>query len=220
MADQKRKELVRAFFLATWGMLTLVLLFTIGFLVIVMAQQQEEITALEAVPEGPFPVGLGVHDARSTRDVKIYFAATEKTALRPETRRIEFTDRTVENCRKVLDELIEGPRERLGEVLPPTVKIRGIYLLDSGELVVDFSRDLESDQIKSATAELLMVQAVVTSLCQVSLQGEDQRAVLSIRFLFEGSPAQNTFPVHLDLSTPIRPNNRLLDLGAEGVDNV
>lgn len=220
MADQKRKDLFRGFFLAVWGMTTLVLLFTIGFLVIVMAQQQEELAALEAVPEGPFPIGLGSQDARSTRDVKIYFAATEKTALRPETRRIEFTDRTVENCRRVVEALIEGPRERLGEVLPPTVKIRAIYLLDSGELVVDFSRDLESDQIKSATAELLMVQAVVTSLCQVSLRGEDQRAVLSVRFLFEGSPAQNTFPVHLDLSAPIRPDNRILDLGAEGMDNV
>ena len=220
MADQKRKEIVRAFILAAWGMLTLVLLFTIAFLVIAMAQQQEELTALEAVPEGPFPLGFEAQGARSARDVKIYFASTRKTALRPETRRIEFTDRTVENCRKVLEALIEGPRERLGEVLPPTVKIRGIYLLDNGELVVDFSRDLESDQIKSATAELLMVQAVATSLCQVSLQGEDQRAVLSIRFLFEGSPAQNTFPVHLDLSAPVRPDNRILDLGTEGVDNV
>jgi len=220
MADQRRKELVRAFVLALWGMMTLVLLFTLGFLIIVMAQQQEELAALEAVPEGPFPPGMGAREARSTRNVKIYFAATEKTALRPETRRIEFTDRTVTNCRMVLEALIEGPRERLGEVLPPTVKIRGIYLLDTGELVVDFSRDLVSDQMKSATAELLMVQAVVTSLCQASLQGEDQRPVLSIRFLFEGSPAQNTFPIHLYFSAPIRPDNRMLDLGAEGMDNV
>ncbi len=220
MLDQRRQELLRTLFLALWGMITLILLFTVGFLVIVTAQKREELRALEAIPEGPFPDGLDAQGARSTRDVKLFFAATDKTALRPETRRIEFTDRTVANCREALEALIEGPRERLGEVLPPTAKIRGIYLLDNGELVVDFSRDLEADQLKSLTAELLMVQAVVTSLCQVSLQGADQRAVLSIRFLFEGSPAQNTFPVHLDLSAPIGPDRGILDLAAEGMDNV
>lgn len=220
MVDRRRQELLRTLLLVLWGMATLVLLFVVGFLVIVMAQRQEELRALEAVPEGPFPVGMGAQGARSTRDVRLFFAATDKTALRPETRRIEFSDRTAANCRAALEALIEGPRERLGEVLPPTAKIRGIYLLDNGELVVDFSRDLEADQLKSLTAELLMVQAVVTSLCQVSLQGEGQRAVLSVRFLFEGSPAQDSFPVHLDLSAPIRPDSGILDLAAEGVDNV
>lgn len=220
MLDRRRQEVLRTLFLVLWGMATLVLLFVVGFLVIVMAQRQEELRALEAAPEGPFPVGMGAQGAHSTRDVRLFFAATDKTALRPETRRIEFSDRTAANCRAALEALIEGPRERLGEVLPPTAKVRGIYLLDNGELVVDFSRDLEADQLKSLTAELLMVQAVVTSLCQVSLQGEGQRAVLSVRFLFEGSPAQDSFPVHLDLSAPIGPDRGILDLAAEGVDNV
>ena len=138
MLNQRRQELLRTLFLALWGMITLILLFTVGFLVILTAQKREELRALEAIPEGPFPLGIDAQGARSTREVKLFFAATDKTALRPETRRIEFTDRTVANCREALEALIEGPRERLGEVLPPTAKIRGIYLLDNGELVVDF----------------------------------------------------------------------------------
>ena len=43
-----------------------------------------------------------------------------------------------------------------------------------------------------------------------------ERAVLSVRFLFEGSAAQDTFPVHIDLSTPVRPDNSIVDIGGEG----
>ena len=220
MANMQRNELIRTLLFSVWGMLTLLLLFTVGFLIIVMAQKEQELTALEAFPEGPFPIGVDAQGLRSTREVRLFFAQTEKTALASEIRRIEFTDRTVDNCRKVLEALIEGPRERLGLVLPPATKIRGLYLLDSGELVVDFSRALEAGQIKSASAELIMVQAVATSLCQIALRGEDERAVLSLRFLLEGSPAQDTFPAHIDISAPVRPDRRFLDLGTVGVDNV
>lgn len=220
MIDARRLELMRTLFFSLWGLITLILLFTVGFLVIVMAQKQQQLTALEAVPEGPFPTGTDAQGTRATRDVKLFFAQTQRTALAPEIRRISITERTVENCREALEALIEGPRERLGMVLPPTAKIRGLYLLGNGELVVDFSRDLEAGQPKSASAELIMAQAVATSLCQAALRGEDQRAVLSVRFLFEGSPAQDTFPVHIDLSAPVRPDEQMLDVGAGGVDNV
>ncbi len=220
MMDARRLELMKTLFFSTWGMLTLILLFTVGFLFVALTQKDRELAALEAVPSGPFPIGSGLQGSRTTRDVKLFFAQTEKTALAPELRRIGITERTVDNCRKALEALIEGPRERLGVVLPPTAKIRGLYLLDNGELVVDFSRDLEAGQPKSASAELIMAQAVATSLCQVALRGDDQRAVLSVRFLFEGSPAQDTFPVHIDLSAPVRPDVEMLDGGAVGVDNV
>ncbi len=220
MMDARRLELMKTLFFSTWGMLTLILLFTVGFLFVALTQKDRELAALEAVPSGPFPIGSGLQGSRATRNVKLFFAQSGKTALAPELRRIGITERTVDNCRKALEALIEGPRERLGVVLPPTAKIRGLYLLDNGELVVDFSRDLEAGQPKSASAELIMAQAVATSLCQVALRGDDQRAVLSVRFLFEGSPAQDTFPVHIDLSAPVRPDVEMLDGGAVGVDNV
>lgn len=216
MAKGKQREVLRTLVLASWGMLTLVLLFTVGLLVVAIAQKQGELEALSAVPDGPFPLGADKYDARMARGVRLYFAHPDKTALKAEMRLIGLTERTVENCRRVLEALIEGPRDGLGGVLPPTTTIRGMYLLRNGELVVDFSRELEAGQVKSVAAELLMAQAVATSLCQASLRGEDERAVLSVRFLFEGSAAQDTFPVHIDLSAPVRPDNSIVDIGGEG----
>lgn len=219
MAEVGQKDLVRTVIIALWGMVTLLLLFTVGFLLVEMTQRERNGTLLGSVQDGPFPASEDF-DGRNTRGIRLYFAHREKTALVSETRRIAFGDRTVDNCRTVLEALIEGPRELMGPVLPPLTTIRAIYLLGTGELVVDFSRDLEAGQIKSATAELLMAQAVASSLCQESLRGKDGQAVLSVRFLFEGSPAQETFPVHIDLSGPVIPDPRLIDLGTAGSDDV
>ena len=95
-----------------------------------------------------------------------------------------------------------------------------MYLLENGVLVVDFSRELEAGQIESATAELLMVQGVVNSLCQQAIEGGDARSVRSVRFLLEGSPAGDTFPVHIDLSAPVFPDSSLIDVRAQDRDNV
>lgn len=213
MAKAKKREALRTLLFALWGMATLVLLFTVGLLAIVMAQKQQELTELSAAPEGPFPTEGESFSSRPARGIRLYYAHPDRTALQAEMRLVDLTDRTVENCRRVLNALIEGPRDRLGAVLPPATKIRGLYLLDSGELIIDFSRELEAGQVKSASAELLMAQAIANSLCQAALRGEDERAVLSVRFMLEGSPAQDTFPVHIDLSAAVQPDSSLIDSG-------
>lgn len=210
-------DVMRTAMYALWGALTLILLFTVVFLMVRMSEQQEQLAALGAGPEGS---GVESQGSASTRDVRLYFARAERVVLQAESRLIPFTGSTVQNCRFALEALIEGPQEVLSPVLPPTTQIRGMYLLGNGELVVDFSRDLESTQVKSASAELLMVHAITTSLTQASLQGEDNRTVRSIRFLLEGSPVQETFPVHIDLSGPVTPDQSIVEHGAVDAESV
>lgn len=197
-------------------MATLVLLFCVVFLVYEMFQRGQDPLDVALIRPVSQPLAQDDENPKTTREIQLYFTDGQSMALTPENRRIEFTDSTVENSRRALEALIEGPRDLLAPVLPPTTKIRGLYLLDKGELVVDFSRDLEAGHIKSASAELLMVHGIVASLAQPALKGRQEPPVRTVRFLFEGSPPQETFPAHIDLSEPVAPDGRWLSQEVEG----
>lgn len=152
----------------------------------------------------------------TTSEIPLFFAMADGTRIAPEYRRIEIGPSTVDNVRRALQALIDGPRELLAPLMPAATKVRGLYLLDDGELVVDFSRDLEAGHIKSASAELMMVHGIVASLTQPGLRGRDGPAVERVRFLFEGSPAQDTFPAHIDLTGAVYPDESWIAPPSEG----
>ena len=70
--------------------------------------------------------------------------------------------------------------------------MRGIYLLEDGELVVDFSGEIVSEHLRfsSAAMECLMIYGVVNTLTQDALRGPEDLPVRRVRFLFEGRPAR------------------------------
>lgn len=217
--DAERQDIVRRFLLSLWGMATLVLLFSVVFLAYELATGDSVDVPFAS---DRFNATAGASDdalARSKR-VRLFFANPQQFSLVPEYRDIEIGDHTVQNCRLVLQELILGPREALGPVLSPSTQVRGMYLLENGELIIDFSRDLEAGLVSSATAELLMIQGIASSLSQSEIRGEDGPAVRSIRFLFEGAPPQSRFPVHLDLQDAIAPDRNLIRVYREGGPNV
>lgn len=216
--DAERQDIARKFLLSLWGMATLILLFSVIFLAYEMATG-DSVAIPFASERFASTTGADAGLAKSKR-VRLYFANPQQLSLVPEYRDIGIGDHTVENCRLVLQELIVGPREALGPVLSPSTRIRGMYLLENGELIVDFSRDLEAGLVASATSELLMIQGVTSSLTQVEIKGEDGPPVKRIRFLFEGSPPQNTFPVHLELEEAIAPDRNLTRIYREGAPNV
>jgi len=169
--------------------------------------QRDEAPYATANPRinGGAPV-LAQTDSSAMREILLYFASPKGAALVAEPRRIELSERTVENCRKILAALIEGPRDLLAPVLSPSTSVRGLYLLPGGELVIDFSRELEMGHIRSASAELLMVHAIVASLTQPGINTRAGERVGSVRFLFAGSPPTGAFPSHIDLSEAITPD--------------
>ena len=215
MNAEKRKQILQRLMLAIWAMVTLVLVFCLALLMNEMMKSGRDPFAAIApapAPEAPSPVAAQDRfraDATSaTREIVCYFGTGDGRALSPETHAIEFSDSTVENCRRALKALIAGPRDILTPVLPATAQVRALYLLEEGELVVDFSRELLSEhaRFKSAALEALMVYAVVNTLTQPTLQAPADMAVRRVRFLFEGSPPQEIFPAHLDLTEPIAPD--------------
>jgi len=188
--------------------LTLVLLFGVVFLFIRLGQRESDLDAVASATQAPGAVRDEAPVA-SQPLVRLYFAHPTELRLAPEDRPLSIGDATLENCRAAIQALIAGPSAGAGPTLPPGAHLRAIYLLDSGELVVDFARDLDAPMLHSAGAEWLLIQSLAHTLTQPGLQGPNDRAVTTLRLLYEGSPAEESFPSHILLAGPLRPDPRL-----------
>jgi hypothetical protein len=207
MSEKKRQAFYRRTLLSIWAMVTLVLAFCVLLLFNEIARQGHD--PLELIKQPAQTSGSQSAAAiPDTVDVPLYFADNWTSLLVSEERRFTRSKYTLENCREILKSLIAGPRRALHPILPSDTAVRALYLLDEGELVIDFSREVEQGLAKSASAEALMVHGIVNTLAQASVKGsarEEQR-VRRIRFLFEGSTPQERFPRHLDLADPVEPD--------------
>jgi hypothetical protein len=203
----ERQQFFKQALLVAWGMFTLVLIFSIVFLVAQMISQGKSPLDVAILEEGGLPPREPPPgSAVGTIDATLYFASSDGRLLVPETRHVEYTGSTVENCRNVLAALIDGPRDILHPIVSRSAKVRGVYLLAGGELVVDFSHEVELDHPRSASAEALLVYGVVNSLTQEKIAGPQDVPVKKVRFLFAGSPPTESFPAHIDLSESIAPD--------------
>lgn len=211
MSRPNSPDAVRQLFIALWGLGTLILLFTVILLIGQLMKDGRD--PLDMVRPRNTESANAAATARNAvsmgkRAVRLYFADGEGRALVSEEREIESSDSTQENCRRALDALMAGPQSGGTPIFPAAVQLRALYLLDSGELVLDFSRELiaAGGRFKSASFEALLVYGVVNTLCQPPLQAKGGTPVRQVRFLFEGAPPQEGFPAHLDLSAALQPD--------------
>jgi hypothetical protein len=219
--DHLRRDLLGRVALALWGVVTLVLLFSVVLLVNHLIQQGDDPlstlrTATGETPPPP-PAASGASVATlGPRELPLYFAAPDGSSLVAARGTIEFTESTIENCRHALQALAAGPGEGYAPVLPPATTVRALYLIEGGELVVDFSRELLTAhaQMKSAGLEALLVYSVVQTLTQPALLTEGAAPIQRVRFLVEGAAPPESFPAHFDLSLPVAPDRRWV-AGAE-----
>lgn len=214
MSRQYRWTAVQKFMMSLWAMTTLILLFLVILLVReIAANGRDPLGALEVAEssEGD-PVATPRTSSLGTREVQLYFAAPDGQSLAPEARVLPFSESVVENCRTVVTALIEGPRTELTPVLPPTARLKSVFLLEQGELVINFSRELQTDHPRSTSAamESLLVQGIVQSVSQAALDGGDATKVRRVRFLIDDAPPTEAFPAHIDLGEPIAPDPRWL----------
>jgi spore germination protein GerM len=191
-------------------MVTVILFFSVVLLVASMLKRGEDpLAAVEIKKPEPGPTAASESmNPEPTREVMLYFAQPDALRLAPEPASIPITESTVENCRRALEAVIQGPRSALAPIVPPSARIRGLYMLENGELVADFSIELELDLKKrsSASLEALMIYGIVTALAQPAVQGTPDTPVKSVRFLIEGQPPRETCPAHVDVSEPVAPN--------------
>ena len=207
MNEAERRALLHRVGIAAWGMLTVVLLGVVVFLSIQMAEKTSYEAPVQqaALPSVPAPV-IERPDALPTANVNLFFADPEGRGLVAESTALEHSNYTADNCRNAIEALIKGPQNsNLASILPSTAKIRGLYIIDNGHLVVDFGIEVELElkKVKSVYAEAMMAYGVANTVCQQELAGTKEPPVQQVSFLIEGSPPRGSFPSHIDLSMPI-----------------
>ncbi len=213
MGYYTRKRVFTRLGLAVWAMATLVLCFVIAMLVNEMLRNgQSPLASFQVSPTAEDNTALPKPQpaaSAGTKEIQLYFSGDNGQGLAPEPATIEFSGSTVENCRRAIAGLIGGPRQNgFAPILPANARLRGLYLLDSGELVVDFSSEvaLAHARLKSAGVEGMLVCGIVSTVTQPALRGQDKTEVKQVRFLVEGAPPTDGFPAHLDLSQPLVPD--------------
>lgn len=206
----RHARIYRRIFFAAWGLATVLLVFVVALLVFVLLRQ-EHAPVLPEMEQQPAvaPPAEDFGEAVATKEVDLYFAGADGLRLVPEKAPVEFTEFTTENCRHAVEALIRGPQGGLSPIMSPETRIRGLYLLPDGELVVDFTLDLAMQAKKTASASLeaLMVYGIVNTVGQEALKGSREPAVTKVRLLMEGM-SRETFPAHVDVSEPFTPDLR------------
>jgi hypothetical protein len=196
-------------FLTAWGMITLILIVCVAFLVLEMRQQGYSISPLSKSPT--FNESLPSSNLNEQiHQVNLYFGDLEKNGLVAEERHLKLSNDIVTNCRIVLEAIIEGPKQPMAPVLNQGVRLRAVYLEDSSNLVVDFSREIELERNSSPTSDWIMVQSLVNSVVQESIIGIGNDRIQSLRILVEGAVPYDNFPYHIDVSDAIKPEQNLL----------
>ncbi len=208
MSGLKVRQVWERALLAMWGMATLVLLFCVVFLAYAVAQRGENPLRLSGEAAKPRVRQPEAGGQSLPKEVQLFFADRNGASLVPESRTLECGDSTVENCRRALEALIEGPQTELTPIFPAGTRVRALYLLDDGELVIDFSRELARPKQSSVSMEALLLYGVAGALTQPGLRGENDESVRTVRFLIEGAPPGDSFRSHLDLSQALSPDRR------------
>lgn len=124
-----------------------------------------------------FVIGIVTYDRSGSKyNGELYFLNESSTAIESESREIRYKD-IPSLAEGVIDELMKGPdNSRHRRIIERRTKLLDIYGLETGNVVVNFSREfLTGDSQK----DILAVYAVVKSLCAIS-------TVNSVKVVIEG----------------------------------
>jgi spore germination protein GerM len=138
-----------------------------------------------------------VAEIERTREVTLYFGSDNASSLQSEYRQIASSDKVLDNLRRVIEELISGPREGAVPTLPSSARVRGVFIHDKTAFI-DFSEEIIEDFSGGTAAEYMLVTSLVQTVCANFYEVE------TVRVLVEGEEV-DTIGGHLLISKPLRP---------------
>ncbi|HOD50692.1 MAG TPA: GerMN domain-containing protein [Candidatus Hydrogenedentes bacterium] len=209
MKAEDRQRFLKQALLGFWAMLTVILVMALALIVFNMVQQGQS----------PFPVlpaGAQASSAQpgaetpalseTRRDVPLFFASEDGRLLVPEIRVLTLGEDTIANYHTALDALIQGPEGMFTPVAAPGTRVKGIFVMEDGELIVDMSMETVSGLRKqpSVSSEMLFLQSIVHTLSAPELLGADATPVAKVQILIEGASAEESFKdAHCDWASPL-----------------
>jgi germination protein M len=154
----------------------------------------------ELITPGDFPYGFLEPypldpSATTAREVLLYFANADATALLTERRVIQVPFRATnpEIARRVVEELIEGPQTpALKRTIPPEVTVLSTAIA-GGICHVDFSEEMHTRHSGGATGEAFTITSLVYSLTELPF-------VQKVRLTVEGGILTIE---HIELENPV-----------------
>ncbi len=145
-----------------------------------------------------------------TEKVQVYFLSSDRQRLEPESRAIPRSDSIQEKLQRVLDTLRSGPtRADLYPILPPSVRIRGIYWMPEGLVVVDFSEEILTNHPGQLLSEWATLFGTTNSICA---QSSPSAKITAVQFLVEGKIVED-YDTVWDWSSPLEPDKAFTPVG-------
>lgn len=115
---------------------------------------------------GPFPTDPTISGNTGKVQVTLYFSDNQAMGVVGEQRQIEAAEDRQQFIKRVLEELIKGPRSgELYATIPKTVKVQSVKIQD-GIAAVDFSQQMHTDHWGGATGEAMTIDSVVNTLTE------------------------------------------------------
>jgi Sporulation and spore germination len=131
--------------------------------------------------------------APASKEVVLFFEASDDDVLVPEKRTIPMPDSAAEAAKRIVTELAAGPRkEGLLPTLPAGTKVLGVYLDRAGTAFLDLSEEFVSLHPGGSDDEVATIFSVVDTLTW------NVKEIKRVRFLVAGEE-RDTLKNHLDL---------------------
>jgi hypothetical protein len=167
------------------------------------AEADPTLAAPEPEAEGE-PSGESTATPILRRRVEVYFPSAADEGLIGEFREIFNTVSPGDRAKQIIADLISGPESANAlRALPPTTRLRQVYVLANGTAYLDFSSDLREGIGGGSTEEILAVYAIVNSVV-ININ-----EVHRVGILVNGRTVA-TLNGHLDLRRPLRPDYSLI----------
>jgi sporulation and spore germination protein len=130
---------------------------------------------------------------------RLFYVADDGLRLTSVERDIAYGEGTVEQARQIVAAQIEPAVEPLVSAVPAGTALRAVFLTQSGDAYVDFSREIMTAHPGGTHNELLTIYTIVNALT-VNLP-----AVTSVQVLVDGKEV-DTLAGHIDLRQPLTKN--------------
>lgn len=130
-------------------------------------------------------------------DIYLYFANADNSFLTAEKRYLRPPDNAADFGKLIIQELIEGSRNKLVRTVPEKTVLNAFYISDDGIAFVDFSHEIKEHHPGGSHSEHLTIYSIVNSIVY------NIPDINAVKILINGNEA-STLAGHIGLDYPIR----------------
>jgi len=133
----------------------------------------------------------------------VYFADKNNSFLLSEERIITLAENPIEQGKRIMEELLRGPRTDLMQTIPAGTQLRAMFLTGNGIAYVDLTGTVTEKHPGGCRSEIMTVYSIVNSLIL------NVPEIEAVKILIGGREAF-TLAGHIDIRYPFRADMLLI----------